>query len=98
MLAESREAVVAGRVQVIFELRELAMRMAVQVSDATTPTAFPRLTRAMALDALLGMVFTVPPRVGQWTTDANTMPGTCTSMPNTAEPSTLAGISVRAIR
>ena len=71
------------------------MDMAVQVSLATTPTALPRLTRAMAPDALFGIAATTPPRVGQCTTEANTIPGTCTSIPNTADPSTLAGISVR---
>jgi len=33
--------------------------------------------------------------VGQWTTLANTMPGTFTSVPNTAEPSTLGARSMR---
>ena len=76
--------------------RPRATRIAVQVSLATTPTALPRLT-SLVPGGVAGMVLTVPPRIGLWTTLANFIPGTITSMPNTAEPSTLAGMSRRGI-
>jgi hypothetical protein len=41
--------------------------------------------------------FTFPPKVGHRATTAYTIPGTRTSSPNTALPSTFEGVSVRAV-
>jgi hypothetical protein len=94
-LAESTEDVSVGRFHWIWLVMLLAAFIAVQVSLATTPTALVRLT-SVALATEVGIFLTVPPKTGACTTVANIIPGTLTSMPKTADPSTLDGMSSRA--
>ena len=60
----------AGRVQPTRDSRPRAARIADHVSWATTPTAVPRFTSATTPAGFAGIVFTVPPIVGQCTTAA----------------------------
>ena len=62
-------------------------------SSATTAR-----TPGIALALLASNDFSVPPNTGQRSIEAMSMPGTFTSMPNTALPSTLAGVSSRGRR
>jgi hypothetical protein len=74
-------------------------RVAVQVSSATTATASSSRTTwrtpAIALARLSSTLASRPPNTGQAATAATFMPGSRTSQPNGAEPSTLAGVSSR---
>src|SRR6266700_704005 len=55
-------------------------------------------TPGTALALVASYDLSVPPNTGQRSIDATSMPGTFTSMPNTALPSTLAGVSSRGTR
>src|SRR5205823_6012160 len=72
---------------------------AAHVSAATTATASSRRTTCctpgMAFALASSTLATLPPNTGQAATAANFMPGSRTSMPNCAVPSTLSGVSRR---
>src|SRR5881397_1217102 len=72
---------------------------AAHVSAATTATASSRRTTCrtpgMAFALASSTLASLPPNTGQAATAANFMPGSRTSMPNCAVPSTLSGVSSR---
>src|SRR6266436_3510387 len=78
-------------------LRAWRPRTAVQNESATTATPLVTwttfFTPLMRLVAVASNDFTLPPKTGHRSIDAMSMPGTATSMPNTADPLTLSGVS-----
>jgi hypothetical protein len=67
-------------------------RCAVQKESATTATPFVTSTTSFTplirLAAVASKDLTLPPKTGQRSIEAISMPGTTTSMPKTAEPLT----------